>query len=103
MQRLFLFEPIDDRLDHDARNAHDQNNHQDKCEFFHCLFLDLRQSGHTGQQTQDPSQKRTGSNHQPVDLTDNRTGPDRSNSRLSHRLDGANAGGLPPKLPISHL
>lgn len=39
MQRLFLFEPIDDRLDHDARNAHDQKNHQNKRELFHGLIL----------------------------------------------------------------
>ena len=66
------------------------------------LFFDFWQSGHTGQQAQDPRQQSAGSNHQPVYLTEDRTGSDRSDSRLSHRLDRTNAGGLPPKLPISH-
>lgn len=39
MQRLFLFEPVNDRLDHDARNAHDQNYQQKSREFFHVLIL----------------------------------------------------------------
>lgn len=38
MQRLFSFEPVNDRLDHDARNADNQKNHQNECELFHVLI-----------------------------------------------------------------